>query len=125
MGYKAEYYGFANGGVGINEALTSGNLDVAFYGDFPAINYIASGNDAQIFGVVTSRQQSSILARDGINSVQDLKGKKVATAQGTIQQKYLDEVLEENGLQPSDVASTYLVLGTKQYLEKNEVVKRR
>ena len=49
VGYTAEYVGFQTAGVGANEALAAKEADIAIYGDFPAVTYIASGNDAKIF----------------------------------------------------------------------------
>lgn len=102
-GYKAEYSGFQNGGVGVNEALASGEADVAVYGDFPAVTYISNGNDAKIFAISTSKNQLGIYAKNDIKSVKDLKGKKVGTMIGTNAYYYLEKELEENGLSVKDV----------------------
>jgi sulfonate transport system substrate-binding protein len=103
VGYTAECEGFSTQGVGINEALAAGEVDIALYGDFPAITYIASGNDATIFGLESSRAQLGIYASDDIQSVADLKGKKIATTLGTIAYQYLYNLLAENGLSVDDV----------------------
>lgn len=102
-GYKVEYSGFQNGGVGVNEALASKETDIAIYGDFPAVTYIANGNDAKIFAVSTSKNQMGIFAKKEIKSVADLKGKKVCTMLGTNAYYYLQKELEENGLSIKDV----------------------
>ncbi len=102
-GYKAEYTGFQNGGVGVNEALASGEADIAVYGDFPAVTYVANGNDATIFAISSSRNQLGIFAKDDIKSVKDLKGKKVATLIGTNAYYYLEKELQENGIGINDV----------------------
>ena len=103
VGYKAEYSGFQNAGVGVNEALASGQADIAVYGDFPAVTYISNGNDAKIFGISTSRNQMAIYAKNEIKSVKDLKGKKIGTTIGTNAYYYLEKELQENGLKISDV----------------------
>lgn len=103
VGYKVEYSGFQNGGVGVNEALASGETDIAVYGDFPAVTYISNGNDAKIFAISTSKNQLGIYANNDIQSVKDLKGKKVGTMIGTNAYYYLEKELEENGLSLEDV----------------------
>ncbi|MGN0153670.1 MAG: aliphatic sulfonate ABC transporter substrate-binding protein [Lachnospiraceae bacterium] len=103
IGYTIEYSGFQNAGVGANEALAANEADIAIYGDFPALTYIATGNDAKIFAVSTNRNQIGIFANEDINSVEDLKGKKVNTMFGTVAYQYLVQVLEENGLSLDDI----------------------
>ena len=103
IGYTAEYFGFQNAGVGANEALAAKEADIAFYGEFPALTYIATGNEATIFGVISSRNQIGIFAADDIASISDLKGKKICTMFGTVAYQYLVKVLEENGLTVNDV----------------------
>lgn len=103
VGYTVEYSGLQDGGVGVNEALAAGETDIAVYGDSPAVTYIANGNDAKIFAVSTSKNQMGVFATDDINSVEDLKGKKVCTMLGTNAYYYLQKLLEEKGLSIEDV----------------------
>ena len=103
VGYTAEYVGFQNAGVGANEALAAKEADIAIYGDFPAITYIATGNDARIFAGDSTRNQLGIFAREGIDDVKDLKGKKICTMLGTTAYLYLVNQLQEAGLSIDDV----------------------
>lgn len=103
IGYTVEYTGFATAGVGVNEALAAGHADAAIYGDFPAITYIANNPDTKIIAVASTRQQLGLLAKDGISSVADLKGKKVGTIVGTVAYKFLVDELAANGLTTDDV----------------------
>ncbi len=103
IGYTADYVGFQSAGVGANEALAAKEADIAIYGDFPAITYVAGGNEAKIIAGNTTRNQLGIFARDGINSVEDLKGKKVATMFGTTAYLYLSNQLNEAGLTIDDI----------------------
>ena len=103
IGYTAEYIGFATQGVGVNEALAAEEADIALYGDFPAITYLAAGNEATIFGLNSTRVQVGIYAKDDIQSAADLKGKKVGTVLGTNAYKYLIDYLEENNLSVNDI----------------------
>lgn len=103
IGYTAEYTGFETGGVGVNEALAAGEADVAVYGDFPALTYIANNQDAQIIAIASTRMQAGILVAEGIDSVADLKGKKIGTILGTVPYKFLIDILAENNLTTDDV----------------------
>ena len=67
-------------GPPIIEALTSGDLDVGFMGDQPAFSGISNGVDIQIISATSaSNKRHGLIARDdsGIESLADLKGKKV------------------------------------------------
>lgn len=103
VGYEVEYVGFQTAGVGANEALAAKEADIAIYGDFPAITYIASGNDAKIFAGDSTRNQLSVFAKPEIKSVADLKGKKVCTMLGTTAYLYLVKQLKEEGLSVEDI----------------------
>ncbi len=104
IGYTANITGLAGAGVAVNEALASGDADIAVSGDFPANTYISkNGDDAEIFANVSTRIQLGLLVNDSISSAEDLKGKKIGTAVGTVAEKYLLSYLEENGLTEDDV----------------------
>lgn len=103
VGYTAEIIGFSTAGVGVNEALAAGEGDIAVYGDFPAVTYLSNNDDVSIFAVSSSRVQIGVIAKDDIKTVQDLKGKKIATGIGTTCYKYLEDLLKKNGLSYDDV----------------------
>lgn len=104
-GYKPEYIGFTGAGPAMNEALASGSLDIALYGDLPAITAKSSGIDTKIFASYNSNYPFAVLAgrNSGITSVKDLKGKKVAVGFGTVPYEYLSKLLEKNGLSINDI----------------------
>lgn len=104
-GYQAEYVGFGQGGTAINEALASGQLDVAFVGDVPEVIAKSNGIDVELFASLNSEAEMGIVAgnNSGISSVSDLKGKKVVAAYGTVTHVYLNNLLEANGLSIDDV----------------------
>ena len=104
-GYQPEYVGFDGAGPAVNEAMISGDLDVAIYGDMPAlilaskyenVSYIAMDNSAVQQGIVVQKDS-------GITSVADLAGKKVIAETGTTCQKFLISLLETAGLGESDI----------------------
>ena len=104
-GYYPEYIGFDGAGPAVNEAMISGDLDVAIYGDMPGlvlaskfdgVTYIAMDNSAV--------QQAIVVQKDsGITTAEDLVGKKVIAETGTTCQKFLISYLETAGLGESDI----------------------
>lgn len=105
VGYEPDYQGFAQAGPAINEAFGGGTIDLAFYGDLPALTAISNGIDIKVVASATSQLDYAILAGENseIASVSDLKGKKIAVGFGTVTYKYLDELLKSNGLSTSDI----------------------
>lgn len=104
-GYKLNAVGFGSGGTAVNEALASGQVDLAFMGDVPEVIAASNGVDIQAFASLNSASNLGVLvAKDsGIKSITDLKGKKVVIAFGTVIHKYLNDVLKANGLSLDDV----------------------
>jgi sulfonate transport system substrate-binding protein len=91
-----------------NEALTAGSLDVIWgIGDQPILTGIQNGVDTSILAKVSSQDETiAIVAagdNDALNSVTDLKGKKIAVAVGTITHKSLMGVLSDNNVDSNDV----------------------
>lgn len=105
VGYYPEYQGFAQMGPAINEAFASDSIDLAVYGDFPAITAVSNKVGVEVIANGNSDMTYAILAGDdsGISSVTDLKGKNICVPFGTVTYKYLVDVLEKNGLSIDDV----------------------
>lgn len=99
-GYEPDYQGFAQAGPAINEAFASGAIDVAIYGDMPALTAKSNGIDVKVIASVTSKLEYAIVVEpdSDISSVQDLEGKKIAVGFGTGPYKYLDKLLSKNDL---------------------------
>jgi NitT/TauT family transport system substrate-binding protein len=101
-GVKIEPYVF-NAGPSAIEALFGGQIDVAYVGPIPAINgYLASdGQGIRIISGAASGGASFIVRNDsGINSVDDLGGKKFASPQlGNTQDIALRKYLSDNGFE--------------------------
>ena len=60
------------------------------------------------FQVDWSRGGDAIVAIEGINSIGDLKGRKVAVAQGTPSHTFLIDALQTNGMSTTDIEIVYV-----------------
>jgi NitT/TauT family transport system substrate-binding protein len=67
------------------------------------IGGLADFNPVVVFQADWSRGGDAIVARRGINSINDLKGKKIAVAEMTPSHSFLLWMLDAGGLKPSDV----------------------
>jgi ABC-type nitrate/sulfonate/bicarbonate transport system substrate-binding protein len=92
-------------GPAINEALASGSLDIGILGDVPAVNGKSNGIDTTViaFNGLNNFIVISANPDSGIDSVKDLKGKKVATQKGAFMHRLLLYALEEEGLTIDDI----------------------
>jgi sulfonate transport system substrate-binding protein len=91
-------------GPAINEAFANGQLDFSSYGGLPNI----IGRGAGLRTKVLSSYGSSptyLVARNGsgIETLADIKGKKISLSRGTILQLSLNSLLERQGLTEKDV----------------------
>ncbi|MCD4719108.1 MAG: aliphatic sulfonate ABC transporter substrate-binding protein [Desulfobacula sp.] len=83
-------------------SLIAGDLDVASTGSISAIALMAVGNKSFLaFGTQDSYATvEGIIARDGINSLKDLKGKKIAAPFASSAHVLVLDLLEQAGLDP-------------------------
>jgi sulfonate transport system substrate-binding protein len=101
--YKIEFAQFASGPL-VNAAFTANNIDVGFMGDTPASATVSGNIGVKTVGVAQFAGPVSVLeARPGINTVADLKGKKVAFTTGTAQHALALRALATAGLTQADV----------------------
>jgi sulfonate transport system substrate-binding protein len=101
--YKIEFAQFASGPL-VNAAFTARNIDVGFMGDTPASATVSGGIGVKTVAIAEFAGPASVLeARPGINSVADLKGRKVAFTTGTAQHALALRALATAGLTQSDV----------------------
>ncbi|MBD2019604.1 ABC transporter substrate-binding protein [Leptolyngbya sp. FACHB-36] len=84
--------------------LTAGQIDANSQTLNDTISAVASGGD-QVVVLVNdnSTGNDKIIVRDGINSIADLKGKKVAAEEGTVDHFLLLLGLRKAGLDPKDI----------------------
>jgi sulfonate transport system substrate-binding protein len=91
-------------GPAINEAFANGQLDFANYGGLPNIIGRGAGLRTKVlssYGI----SPTYLVARNGsgIETIADIKGKKVALSRGTILQLSLNSILEREKLTEKDV----------------------
>lgn len=99
-GLDAETPVFTNGPLQV-QALGSGDLDFGYIG--PGAMWMPANGDAKIVSVNSTGNGDRIIAQPGIDSVNDLKGKKVAVPEGTSGDMILNLALKEAGMTMEDV----------------------
>jgi sulfonate transport system substrate-binding protein len=96
------------------EALAARSLDFALMGSQPALQGISNGVGIHILsGVVDASGANGLIVRAdaGINSIADLKGRKVGVPVGTTSHLTLIKQLEKNGLTVNDIELLNLAAG--------------
>lgn len=110
LGYGVEWREFPSGPP-IVEALNAGALDVAHSGDAPLIFAQAAGVPFVYFGVSIPSPDSSgiVVPKDSpLQTLAELKGKKVAFAKGSSAHYLVALALEKAGLTFADIKPIYL-----------------
>jgi sulfonate transport system substrate-binding protein len=98
-------------GPPILQALNAGSLDVGGVGNAPPVFAAAGGDQIAIVGALrNSVRDAGLLVPKGssVNSISQLKGKKIAVAQGSSADYHLLATLTAAGLTPHDVQLVYL-----------------
>ncbi|HEX9022890.1 MAG TPA: aliphatic sulfonate ABC transporter substrate-binding protein [Geobacteraceae bacterium] len=93
-------------GPPMNESFASGQQDIGFLGDTPAIIGKAAGIDTRVIGITASGPRSLAVivpTKSGIRTPRDLKGKKVAVVKGSYAHHLLVLVLQKGGLTTKDI----------------------
>lgn len=92
-------------GPAINETYASGELDMAFYGEYPAATAYSNGVDIRIIGVADKQMNAGVLAQkdSGIQTPKDLEGKKVIIGIGTNYQEYWKHLVDAYDIDESKV----------------------
>lgn len=88
------------------EAMAAGSVDFAHcLGGTAAILAAANGVDLKVIGIYSRAPKAFVLLAkdDKLQSVKDLKGKKVAGPKGTVLHQLLLTALEKNGMKADDV----------------------
>lgn len=95
----------------VNEAMAGGNLDIGFMADLPAIIARSTGQDIEVFcNIQYGGKGLAVLVPKSspIQTISDLKDKKVAYATGSYAEHLLALLLANQNLSLSDVKSVNL-----------------
>jgi len=114
---------FANGPAS-TEALTANGIDFAFFGDVPAVVGNANNNDIKVISSFWNAEEGYyLIARkdSGINTLADIKGKRIAFGAGTNSHKLILKFLKAVNLTESDVQMINLASNTNAALVKGDV----
>jgi aliphatic sulfonates family ABC transporter substrate-binding protein len=99
-------------GPAIIEAVGGNQVDIGFLGDLPAFSGLINGGNYKIIARWESDTNRCLIVRDdaGINSLEDLKGKRLAVSFGSTQQTLAYNYLTAAGLTDNDVELVNLSL---------------
>jgi taurine transport system substrate-binding protein len=100
---KIEWKAFDSGGK-VNEAVIAGSVDIGLAGSSPVSRGISQGIKYQvpwIFDVIGNAE--ALVAKPGIDSIADLKGKTVATPLASTSDFSLRAALKNEGVDANDV----------------------
>ena len=104
-GYKINWRMFGGGGDVI-KAMASGDVQIGQAGSSPVTAAVSQGQDVKLFWILDDiADAEALIARDGskINSIKDLKGKKVATPFVSTAHYQLMAALKLEGVDAKDV----------------------
>ncbi|AZC31178.1 ABC transporter, substrate-binding protein [Pseudomonas chlororaphis subsp. piscium] len=108
--YKVEYSEFAGGNL-IVEALASGSLDVGGMSEIPPIFSIQSHRQPRMIAVLQGdvNNQVFLIPKDSkVESVGQLRGKRVGYVRSTTSHYFLIKALKEQGLSMNDITAVAL-----------------
>lgn len=91
---------FNNGPVQI-QALGAGDLDFGYIG--PGAMWLPASGKAKVVAINTLAYADRVIAQPGIDSMKDLRGKKVGVPEGTSGDMVLNYALEEAGMTVKDI----------------------
>ncbi|MET3768207.1 NitT/TauT family transport system substrate-binding protein [Marisediminicola sp. UYEF4] len=99
-GISIETTSFTNGPLQI-QALGTGDLDFGYIG--PGAMWLPASGEAKVVAINTLGNADRVIAHAGIDSIEDLRGKKVAVPEGTSGDMILTLALERAGMTKQDV----------------------
>lgn len=103
-GISIQWTFFKGQGPAVNEALSNGQLDFATQGELPSIVGRSVGLNTRLLLVGARADAYLAVKQDSdIQSVFDLKGKRVAFHKGTATQLAANRILAQHGLQERDL----------------------
>jgi sulfonate transport system substrate-binding protein len=105
IGYTADLQATVGAAPAIHEALVSKELDYVVYAGMASVLSKSNGVEHNLLSVTAWGSNWKLIARAGagIESIADLKGKKIAYTRGASPHMYVIRVLEEAGLSFDDI----------------------
>lgn len=113
VGLKVELIAFP-AGPAMLPALAAGQLDVGWMGEFPIVTGYANGMPIEMImidRINTTNVRLVANPASGINSLKDLKGKKIAVSIGSTSHQHISRALRMAGLKQEDVTIVNLQPG--------------
>ena len=108
-------------GPDLNQALVGNQLDVASYGDTPALVARGAGQPTRLISQANVANDSGIVTvKGGVGSLHELEGKVIATQTGSYIHRYLLGVLADLKITPKQIVHVYST-DTEAALEKRSV----
>jgi ABC-type nitrate/sulfonate/bicarbonate transport system substrate-binding protein len=110
LAYKVHFIQFGSGPL-VNAGFAANRIDVGFMGDLPAALAVQSGLSVKATAAEKSvNPVEFLIAKPGITSISQLKGKQVAYTTGTAQQAFALRALGTAGLKQQDVHQVNVAL---------------
>jgi NitT/TauT family transport system substrate-binding protein/sulfonate transport system substrate-binding protein len=115
-----EVYTFPNG-PDLNQALVGNRLDLASYGDTPALIARGAGQPTRLISQANVANDAGIVTvKGGVSALHELDGKVIATQTGSYIHRYLLGALADLKITPKKIVHVYST-DTEAALEKNSV----
>jgi sulfonate transport system substrate-binding protein len=113
-GIKVTWTFLRGAGPAVNELYANGLVDFSSLGDLPSIVGRASGLKTRILAATSIRSNSYLVvpSDSSVQSIKDLRGKRVAIFKGTNIQLAVAKILEANGLQEKDIKAINMDMAT-------------
>jgi sulfonate transport system substrate-binding protein len=115
-GTKIEWLFFKGAGPAVNEALSNKQIDFAYQGDLPSLVGRANGLNTRLLLASGTRNNLYVVVppQSAIQSIKDLKDRKVSIFRGTNGHLVAINVLAANGLAERDIKGVNLDTGSAQ-----------
>lgn len=115
-GIRIEWLFFKGAGPAVNEALSNKQIDFAYQGDLPSLVGRANGLNTRLLLASGTRNNLYVVVppKSDIQSIKDLKDRKVSIFRGTNGHLVAINVLAANGLTERDIKGVNLDTGSSQ-----------
>lgn len=116
-----EFHSFPNGPP-LNEAIAAGELDIGILGDTPALVGKSNGLKTKLISQASINNNVWLITpKEGVKTVEELKGKTVATQLGSYMYRYLIGVLKDKGLEKDVKIVSMLSSDAEAAFNRNDI----